>query len=58
VGHHDSFAVAEAPTLVERFVPRTREALTWPGPHTVPTRGPAADRIVEFIEQRGTFSKA
>lgn len=55
-GTDDAFASAEAPALVERFAPLTRQALAWPGPHTVPTRGDAADRIVKFIEQRGAVS--
>jgi pimeloyl-ACP methyl ester carboxylesterase len=56
-GTEDSFAVAEAPVLVERFAPAVRQTVVWKGPHTVPTRGPAADRIVEFVEASGAPKK-
>jgi predicted esterase len=49
-GEADSFA-RNAPTLYQRFDPATRERLTWPGRHVVPTTGNAANGIVEFIRR-------
>jgi predicted esterase len=40
-----------APALFQRFDPATREMLTWPGRHVVPTRGSAADTLVDFIRR-------
>lgn len=50
-GERDSFAKAESPTLVECFEPSTRELASFTGSHVLPTRGPAADAIVSFIEK-------
>lgn len=48
-GDRDMVAAPYAQALVEHFDPATRHAMVWPGPHRVPTRGEAADAIVEFI---------
>jgi predicted esterase len=53
-GTADAFAAASAPALVEHFDERTREQITWPGPHLIPTRGPAADGMLSFIERHCT----
>ena len=50
-GERDTGAVQAAPSLVAAFDAAARETATWPGPHTVPQRGPAADAIVKFIER-------
>jgi pimeloyl-ACP methyl ester carboxylesterase len=50
-GERDSLAAGAA--LAERFDPASRETLVWPGPHTVPVRGPAADGIVAFARRHG-----
>ncbi len=48
-GERDPFAVDQSPLLLECFDPTTREQVIWRGPHIVPTRGPVADAIVDFI---------
>lgn len=50
-GERDAGAVQAGPSLVEAFSAQSREVATWPGPHTVPERGPAADAIVRWIER-------
>jgi pimeloyl-ACP methyl ester carboxylesterase len=47
-GEADAFA-KHGPGLAERFDSRTRQVVTWPGGHNVPTRGNAADVLVEFV---------
>ncbi len=47
-GERDPFG-HYASELVERFDARDRHALSWPGPHTIPSRGPAAEAIVGFV---------
>lgn len=49
-GETDPFA-RHAPALLQRFDPNTREVLTWPGRHEVPTTGSAADALVGFIRR-------
>jgi pimeloyl-ACP methyl ester carboxylesterase len=50
-GERDAGAAQACPALVETFDAQSRQVITWPGPHTVPERGPAADAIVSFIER-------
>jgi predicted esterase len=50
-GERDPIATPAAAELAERFAPAQREVLVWPGSHRVPTRGEAADKIVEFVER-------
>jgi predicted esterase len=50
-GERDVMAREEAPKLVERFAPETREVVRWDGPHVLPTFGPAADAIMAFIRK-------
>ena len=38
-----------AALLVTKFSAATRQVVTWAGPHSIPTRGEAADAIVEFV---------
>jgi predicted esterase len=40
-----------SPALFQRFDPATREVLTWPGRHVVPTSGSAADMLVDFVHR-------
>jgi pimeloyl-ACP methyl ester carboxylesterase len=40
-----------AALLVTRFSAPSRQVVTWPGPHSIPTRGEAADAIVEFVRR-------
>jgi len=47
-GESDGFA-KHAATLESKFSSLTRRVVTWPGAHRVPTRGAAADAIVEFV---------
>jgi hypothetical protein len=49
-GEADPFA-RHAPALYRRFDPATREMVTWPGRHIVPTTGEAADVVVEFVRR-------
>jgi predicted esterase len=49
-GETDPFA-RHAPALLQRFDPKTREVLTWPGRHVVPTRGSAGDALVGFVRR-------
>ncbi len=50
-GEHDQLARDTARELVELFDPATRQVVTWPGSHHVPTHGPAADAIAQRIAQ-------
>lgn len=47
-GEADAFS-KHAPLLESKFSSLTRRVVTWPGAHRVPTRGAAADAIVEFV---------
>ncbi len=49
-GEADPFSAA-APILAERFDAATRETVSWPGEHRVPTRGPGAEKIVDFVRR-------
>lgn len=51
-GERDAGAAQACPALVEAFDARSRQVVTWPGPHTVPERGPAADAIVAWLTQQ------
>ena len=48
-GERDAFAMSESPKLLSEFDAAGREVARWPGPHVVPTHGPAADAIVRFV---------
>ncbi len=50
-GERDHLAKATAPLMMEQFAAEDREAIAWPGPHTVPTRGEAAAAIVKFVQR-------
>jgi hypothetical protein len=50
-GARDPFG-PNAETLVPLFTPEKRELLRWDGPHVVPTYGPGADGIVDFITRQ------
>jgi predicted esterase len=47
-GEADAFA-RHSPGLSQRFAAHSRQIVTWPGGHAVPTRGAAADAIVAFV---------
>jgi predicted esterase len=49
-GLADSMA-KHAPQLAERFDPAQRELVTWPGRHTIPTTGAAAETILAFVQR-------
>ena len=49
-GDADPFA-KHGPELLARFSPNTRQVLSWPGRHTIPTNGSAADTMVEFMRR-------
>jgi pimeloyl-ACP methyl ester carboxylesterase len=48
-GERDARSMPGSRALAERFDPRTARTVVWPGPHVVPSHGPGADAIVEFI---------
>jgi hypothetical protein len=50
-GEADKLSRVAAEALTSHFDPATREVVRWPGPHVIPTRGPAADAIVDFIRR-------
>lgn len=51
VGLQDSLMAAAPYRSLERFDEGSRELVEWPGTHTVPRSGEAADRIVEFVSR-------
>ncbi|HET8935432.1 MAG TPA: hypothetical protein VFN67_18420 [Polyangiales bacterium] len=51
-GERDAGAPEACPALVEVFDAGSRQVVTWPGPHTVPERGPAADAIVSWLKRQ------
>jgi predicted esterase len=53
-GDRDAVTGPYCQELVEAFDGATREVSRWPGAHVVPTKGPAADAIVDFVRRRAT----
>jgi predicted esterase len=51
IGEADRLTGPHAAALVEHFDVATREVHRWHGPHMIPTRGPAATAIVDFIRR-------
>jgi pimeloyl-ACP methyl ester carboxylesterase len=51
-GLRDRYATAASPGLLEGFAASSREAVFWRGPHVVPTKGVAADAIVDFVRRQ------
>jgi hypothetical protein len=50
-GDRDAVTGPHALELVEAFDAATREVSRWPGSHVVPTSGPSADAIVDFVRR-------
>jgi predicted esterase len=50
-GARDPFNTQARP-LLECFAPERREEVSWDGPHLVPTYGPGADAIVDFLTRQ------
>ena len=50
-GERDKLVHEVAAQLVEHFDPDQRQVEIWPGPHAIPTRGPAADAIVGWVKR-------
>jgi predicted esterase len=50
-GSTDRLTGQHAATLVDHFDTATREVHCWRGPHMIPTRGPAATAIVDFVRR-------
>jgi hypothetical protein len=48
-GEKDFLVGTTSRELVDRFAVEHRKVVTWPGSHMIPTRGPAADAIEEFV---------
>ncbi len=48
-GENDHLARDTSRDLVDRFDPATRHIATWPGAHTIPSHGPAAAAIEQFL---------
>lgn len=53
-GERDKLVGDSSLGLVDTFAPAQRQVLTWPGGHSIPTTGPTADAIVEFIARRSS----
>lgn len=51
-GLRDRHATAAGPGLLEGFAASSREAVSWRGPHVVPTNGGAAAAIVDFVRRQ------
>jgi predicted esterase len=51
-GNRDTLVGARPAALAERFHPSSRSLEIWPGPHVIPTRGAAAERIVDFVRNQ------
>lgn len=52
-GETDLLAGDAPRALADLFLPASREVSTWSGQHSIPTTGPAADAIVDFIARPG-----
>jgi pimeloyl-ACP methyl ester carboxylesterase len=48
-GERDALAGDASASLADAFDAQTRAVAVWPGPHAVPSQGPAADAILEFV---------
>jgi predicted esterase len=53
-GERDTVVGPRAAALAECFDPAPRKVVVWPGPHIIPTRGPAAKSIVDFVLESAT----
>lgn len=51
-GESDKLVGDSSRALVDTFAPAQRQIVTWPGGHSVPKTGPAADAMLEFIAHR------
>jgi predicted esterase len=51
IGDADKLSGTHASALVDHFDPATREIHRWPGSHMIPTRGPAAAAILDFVQR-------
>jgi len=50
-GERDVMSAPYSAALTENFDVAARRVVVWPGPHRIPTRGEAADAIVDFISE-------
>jgi predicted esterase len=50
-GGRDQVTGSYSPALATRFEPALCERVVWPGGHSIPTRGDAADRLIEFVSR-------
>jgi hypothetical protein len=53
-GDDDKLTGPLAPALVERFDASTREVVQWKEPHVIPTSGPPADAMVDFMRRKAS----
>jgi pimeloyl-ACP methyl ester carboxylesterase len=51
-GERDQLTGSYSPALAWRFEPTLSETVTWPGGHSIPSRGEAAERLVEFVTRQ------
>jgi predicted esterase len=51
IGETDRLSGTHATALVDDFDAATREVHRWPGSHMIPTRGPAAAAILDFVRR-------
>ena len=52
-GERDKVTGSYSPALATRFEPELCERVIWPGGHSIPAGGDAADRLVEFVARHG-----
>jgi predicted esterase len=50
-GERDRLTGQYSPALARHFEPLCRKIVVWPGSHTIPTRGDAAERLLGFVTQ-------
>jgi predicted esterase len=55
-GERDQLSGPRSPELFQRFEASSREMVTWEGGHSVPTSGPAASQLVDFVARYGACS--
>jgi predicted esterase len=51
-GERDKVTGSYSPALATRFEPEHCERVTWAGGHSIPTRGDAAERLIEFVARQ------
>ncbi len=50
-GENDRLTGTHSPALADHFAPELRQVCVWHGAHSVPTKGAAAEAIVDFVRR-------